>query len=114
IRPFPQRQIAEALKNVKAVTVGDRADSYGAHGGNMTNEIKAALYTYGNTTTQVVSRVYGLGGKEFYAEDGHHLFSLAIEAAKKQKVDIPFDYYGHTPGDPDKAPKRVLNPLRFE
>ncbi|WP_339159671.1 thiamine pyrophosphate-dependent enzyme [Paenibacillus sp. FSL W8-0186] len=114
IRPFPQRQIAEALKNVKAVTVGDRADSYGAHGGNMTNEIKAALYTYGNTITQVVSRVYGLGGKEFYAEDGHHLFSLAIEAAKKQKVDIPFDYYGHTPGDPDKAPKRVLNPLRFE
>ncbi|WP_055108375.1 thiamine pyrophosphate-dependent enzyme [Paenibacillus ihumii] len=114
IRPFPQRQIAEALKNVKAITVGDRADSYGAHGGNMTNEIKAALFTYGNTTTQVISRVYGLGGKEFYAEDGHHLFSLAIEAAKKQKVDVPFDYYGHTPGDPDKAPKRVLNPLRFE
>lgn len=114
IRPFPQRQIAEVLQNVKAITVGDRADSYGAHGGNMTNEIKAALFTYGNTTTQVVSRVYGLGGKEFYAEDGHHLFSLAIEAAKKQQVDVPFDYYGHTPGDAEKAPKRVLNPLRFE
>ncbi|WP_110933035.1 thiamine pyrophosphate-dependent enzyme [Paenibacillus bouchesdurhonensis] len=114
IRPFPQRQIAEVLKNVKAVTVGDRADSYGAHGGNMTNEIKAALFTYGNKTTQVVSRVYGLGGKEFYAEDGHHLFSLAIEAANKQKVEVPFDYYGHTPGDAEKAPKRVLNPLRFE
>lgn len=114
IRPFPQRQIAEVLKNVKAITVGDRADSYGAHGGNMTNEIKAALFTYGNQTTQVVSRVYGLGGKEFYAEDGHHLFSLAIEAAKQQQVAVPFDYYGHTPGDPEKAPKRVLNPLRFE
>ena len=35
IRPFPQKQIAEALKNVKAITVGDRGDSYGAHGGNM-------------------------------------------------------------------------------
>lgn len=114
IRPFPQKQIAEALKNVKAVTIGDRADSYGAHGGNMTNEIKAALFTYGNRTTQVVSRVYGLGGKEFYAEDGHHLFSLAIEAANKGRVEIPFDYYGHTPGDKEKAPKRVLNPLRFE
>src|SRR5690606_38286711 len=42
IRPFPQKAIADALKNVKAVTVGDRADSYGAYGGNMTNEIKAA------------------------------------------------------------------------
>lgn len=114
IRPFPQRQIAEALKNVKAITVGDRADSYGAHGGNMVNEIKAALFTYGNHNTKVVSRIYGLGGKEFYAEDGHHLFLLAIEAAKVNKVEVPFDYYGHTPGDPDKAPKRVLQPLKFE
>ncbi|MDN4066932.1 thiamine pyrophosphate-dependent enzyme [Paenibacillus vini] len=114
IRPFPQKQIAEALKQVKAVTVGDRADSYGAHGGNMTNEIKAALFTYGNHTTKVVSRVYGLGGKEFYAEDGHHLFSLAIDAAKQDRVEVPFDYYGHTPGDKEKAPKRMMNPLRFE
>ncbi len=114
IRPFPQKQIAEALKHVKAVTIGDRADSYGAHGGNMTNEIKAALFTYGNHTTKVVSRVYGLGGKEFYAEDGHHLFSLAVEAAKQDQVEVPFDYYGHTPGDRAKAPKRMMNPLRFE
>ncbi|MDQ0090506.1 pyruvate ferredoxin oxidoreductase alpha subunit [Paenibacillus anaericanus] len=114
IRPFPQRQIAEALKNVKAITVGDRADSYGAYGGNMVNEIKAALFTYGNQTTQVVSRIYGLGGKEFYAEDGHHLFSLAIEAAEQNKVSVPFDYYGHTPGDKEKTQKRVLNPLKFE
>ena len=34
IRPFPQKQIAEALKNVKAITVGDRADSFGAHRNN--------------------------------------------------------------------------------
>lgn len=114
IRPFPQRQIAEALKHVKAVTIGDRADSSGAYGGNMSNEIKAALFTYGNHTTQVVSRVYGLGGKEFYAEDGMHLFELAIEAAKQGQVEIPFDFYGHTPGNPDLAPKRVLNPLKFE
>lgn len=114
IRPFPQKQIAEALKNVKAITVGDRGDSYGAHGGNMVNEIKAALFTYGNHTTQVISRIYGLGGKEFYAEDGHHLFQLAIDAVKKNRVEVPFDYYGHTPGDEEKAPKRLLNPLKFE
>ncbi|NBI27883.1 thiamine pyrophosphate-dependent enzyme [Chengkuizengella marina] len=114
IRPFPQKQIVEALKNVKAITVGDRADSYGAHGGNMVNEIKAALFTYGNTTTKVISRIYGLGGKDFYAEDGHHFFQLAIEAVEKDKVEVPFDYHGHTPGDPDKAPKRVLEPMKYE
>lgn len=114
IRPFPQKQIAEALKNVKAVTVGDRADSYGAHGGNMVMEIKAALFTYGNTNTMVISRIYGLGGKDFYAEDGHSLFQFAIDAVKAGKVEVPFDYYGHTPGDQAKAPKRVLNPMKYE
>jgi len=114
IRPFPQKQIAEALKNVKAITVGDRADSYGGHGGNMTNEVKAALYTYGNKNTLVISRVYGLGGKDFYAEDAHHFFQLAIDAMEKGYVEKPFDYYGHTPGDPAKAPKRVLEPLKYE
>lgn len=114
IRPFPQKQIAEALKNVKAITVGDRADSYGAYGGNMTNEIKAALFSYGNSSTIVVSRIYGLGGKDFYAEDGHAMFQFAIDAADKGKVEVPFDYYGHTPGDPAKAPQRVLNPMKYE
>ncbi|MEF3305490.1 thiamine pyrophosphate-dependent enzyme [Paenibacillus sp. GYB003] len=114
IRPFPQKQIAEALKNVRAVTVGDRADSYGGYGGNMVNEIKAALFTYGNRDTLVISRVYGLGGKDFYAEDGHNLFKFAIDAAEKGYVEKPFDYYGHTPGDPAKAPKRVLNPMKYE
>ncbi|AZS16022.1 thiamine pyrophosphate-dependent enzyme [Paenibacillus lutimineralis] len=114
IRPFPQKQIAEALKNVKAITVGDRADSFGAHGGNMVNEIKAALFTYGNHSTKVISRIYGLGGKEFYAEDGHNLFELAIEAAEKNKVVVPFDYYGHTPGDKTKVPQPVLKPMKFE
>ena len=103
IRPFPAKEIAEALTGIKAITIGDRADSYGGHGGNMTNEIKAALFTHGNRDTLVVSRVYGLGGKDFYAEDGHHLFELAIEAANSGKVEIPFDYYGHTAGDPNKV-----------
>lgn len=114
IRPFPQKEIAEALKNVKAVTVGDRADSFGAYGGNMVNEIKAALFTHGNKDTLVISRIFGLGGKDFYAEDGHALFQFAIDAAKKGYVEVPFDYHGHTPGDPTKTPQRVVNPLKFE
>ncbi len=114
IRPFPAKQIAEALKNVKAVTIGDRADSYGAHGGNMSLEIRAALYTAGYTDTLVISRVYGLGGKDFYAEDGHALFQLALEAVEAGKVAVPFDYYGHTAGDPAKKPQRVIEPMKYE
>ncbi|HEX7055987.1 MAG TPA: thiamine pyrophosphate-dependent enzyme [Bacilli bacterium] len=114
IRPFPAKQIAEALRNVKAVTVGDRADGYGAHGGSMANEIKAALYTAGNRDTLVINRIYGLGGKDFYAEDAQHFFQLAIDAANSGKVAVPYDYWGHTPGDPEKAPKRIVSPLKYE
>lgn len=114
IRPFPQKQIVEALKNVKVLTVGDRADSYGAYGGNMSLEIKAALFTAGNTSTKVISRIYGLGGKDFYAEDGHAFFEMAIDALNKDAVEVPFDYYGITAGDPNKKPQRVLEPMKYE
>jgi pyruvate ferredoxin oxidoreductase alpha subunit len=114
IRPFPQKKLAEVLKKVKAVTVGDRADSYGAHGGNMTLEVKAALHTYGNIDTKVISRVYGLGGKDFYADDAEQFFQLAVEAVDTGVVERAFDYFGHNPGSPESAPKRVLNPLKKE
>jgi len=114
IRPFPAKQIADALRGKKAIVVGDRADSYGGHGGNMTLEVKAALLTHGVKDVLVISRVYGLGGKDYYLEDAHAFFQLAIEAAEKGRVDVPFDYYGHTPGDPDKAPKRILEPMKYE
>ena len=65
IRPFPQRQIAEALKTVKALAIGDRADSYGGYGGNMAIEIRAALQAHDIHNTKVINRVYGLGGKGF-------------------------------------------------
>ncbi|QGQ96913.1 pyruvate synthase [Paenibacillus psychroresistens] len=114
IRPFPQKAIAEALKNVKALTVADRADSYGAYGGNMTQEVKAALFTYNNSEIMVVSRVYGLGGKDFYAEDGHAMFGYALDSLALGHVAVPFDYHGHTAGDPNKKMERVLNPMKFE
>jgi pyruvate ferredoxin oxidoreductase alpha subunit len=114
IRPFPAKEIAEVLKNVKAVVVGDRADSYGAHGGNMVNEVKAALYTHEVKNIHVISRVYGLGGKDFFLEDAVAFFEFAIDAMNKGYVEKPFDYYGHTPGDPDNKPKRILEPMAYE
>lgn len=101
IRPFPAEQVRQACKNVKAVLVGDRADSYGAHGGRMAQEVKAALKDDPDNRTLVISRIYGLGGKDFFAEDAEDMFSLTFDAVKKGKVEVPYDYIGVTPGDPD-------------
>lgn len=106
IRPFPSKEIAAALKNTKAVLVADRADSYGANGGSMTHEVKAALKDDPENRSLVLSRIYGLGGKDFFREDGETMLNLALEAAKKGKVDVLYDYIGISPGDADyKEPK---------
>ncbi|WP_226644291.1 thiamine pyrophosphate-dependent enzyme [Mesobacillus subterraneus] len=110
IRPFPAQEIREALKNVKSLLVGERADSYGGHGPNLTHEIKSALQEDRENTTIVQSRVFGLGGKDFYADDAEAFFNMAIDAMEKGYAEKPFDYYGHVAGEPDKALKQVIEP----
>ncbi|MBT2678334.1 pyruvate synthase [Bacillus sp. ISL-35] len=110
IRPFPAQEIREALKNVKSLLVGERADSYGGHGPNLTHEIKSALQEDRNNETIVLSRVFGLGGKDFYADDAEAFFAMAIDAMEKGYAEKPFDYYGHIPGEPEKTLKTVIEP----
>lgn len=115
IRPFPAEQLRKALKNVKAVLVGERADSYGAHGGNMTHEVRSALQVDKDNKTIVLSRIFGVGGKDFYAEDAEEFFKLAIDAADKGYAEKPFDYFGHNPGvHGHAAEQKVIVPLHSE
>lgn len=110
IRPFPSEQIREALKNVKALLIGERADSYGANGPNLTHEVKSALQEDKENQTLVLSRVFGLGGKDFFADDAAKFFELAIEAKNKGYVEKAFDYYGHVPGNVENVMKSVIEP----
>lgn len=111
IRPFLSEEIRKALKNVKALLVGERADSYGANGANMTHEIKSALQEDPDNRTIVLSRVFGLGGKDFYADDAEAFFNLAIEAMEKGYAEKPFDYFGHVPGRPENKLKQAIEPM---
>jgi pyruvate ferredoxin oxidoreductase alpha subunit len=110
IRPFPAKEIREALKNVKSLLVGERADSYGANGPNLTHEIKSALQDDKDNKTIVLSRVFGLGGKDFYADDAEKFFDTAIDAAEKGHAEKPFDYYGHVPGNLNNVLQPVIAP----
>ncbi|QED47321.1 thiamine pyrophosphate-dependent enzyme [Cytobacillus dafuensis] len=110
IRPFPAQEIREALKNVNALLIGERADSYGGNGPNLTHEVKSVLQDDKENKTIVLSRVFGLGGKDFYADDAEHFFHEAIDAMKKGYANRPFDYYGHVPGNKDQALKPVISP----
>ncbi|ULO04975.1 pyruvate synthase [Paenibacillus sp. 19GGS1-52] len=111
IRPFPTEQLRQALRNVKALLVGERADSYGADGGNLTHEIRSALQVDPENKTIILSRIFGLGGKDFYADDAAAFFQLAIYAAEKGYAEKPFDYYGYYPGEEKDALVPVIEPL---
>ncbi len=114
LRPFPAEEFRKRLKRVKAATIGDRADSYGADGGNLSLEIRAALKQDPANKTLFNSRIYGLGGKDFYDADAEHFFNEALKAAKSKKVSIPFAYHGAEPGSPDRNPAPGLPAIPAE
>lgn len=93
LRPFSSSEIAEICKNAKTVMVLDRQDSYGADGGNMTHEIRSALQKNKNTV-RVLSRIYGLGGRDFFEEDAIELFNTCFDENAPE-----FDYFGVDKGE---------------
>ena len=99
LRPFPSEQISDLCKNAKKILIADRQDSYGGGGGNMSLEIRAALQQKG-LTPKVISRVYGLGGRDFFEQDALDLFALCYD-----ENTADFDYFGTYPGDADFEPK---------
>lgn len=110
LRPFPKQELYDICKNAKAIVVADRQDSYGADGGNMTLELKAALQDF-KANIEVTSLVYGLSGRDFYIEDGIEMLNRAYDIAQKGKVEKRFDYFGHYQGKPDYQPPKYFEPL---
>ena len=92
-RPFPGEEIAEALKNVKAVAVLDRAESFSACGGPVGSEVKAALYDAKlNVTT--VNYFYGIGGRDYTVESATSVYEDLIKIADGSMEPEQFKYIG--------------------
>jgi pyruvate ferredoxin oxidoreductase alpha subunit len=66
-RPFPGKDIAEALGRCRLIVVFDKNVSYGNEGATC-NEIKAALYGSGSNAA-VSDFIVGLGGRDVKARD---------------------------------------------
>jgi pyruvate ferredoxin oxidoreductase alpha subunit len=62
-RPFPAKEVAEALKNAKAVAVFEKARSFGAPSNPLAMEVRTALYDLPERP-MVTDFVIGLGGRD--------------------------------------------------
>ncbi len=84
-RPFPEDEIAKALRGCKAVAIMDRCESYNGNGGPLSSEVCAALYR-NEVFIRTVSYVYGLAGRDFTVDSAKKVFSQLEEAAKGVKI----------------------------
>lgn len=106
LRPFPGKELVEFIKSAKILIICDRQDSYGANGGNMSLEIKAAMQS-ARISTKVITRIYGLGGRDFYKDDAKELLLLGYQ----ENVKL-FDYLHIYQGKKDNSIIQYFEPIK--
>ncbi len=92
-RPFPAEEIAAALKNVKAVAVMDRADSFSNQGGPLGAEVMGALFR-ARSSAYAINIVYGLGGRDVRVEHMENVFNELERIANTGDVGETYRYMG--------------------
>ena len=90
-RPFPAEEIAEALKNAKAIAIMDRAESFNGCGGPLGAEVRGALAVAGSTA-KTVNYIYGIGGRDVRVENLESVFEDMLEVVKSGNAGEPYRY----------------------
>ncbi len=80
MRPFPAKEIAEAVKNAKAVAVLEKDISFGNEGAVFTN-VNSALYAE-KVNVPSYNFIGGLGGKNISASDIDNIYSEIEKGTK--------------------------------
>jgi pyruvate ferredoxin oxidoreductase alpha subunit len=83
-RPFPDEEIAEALKGTKAVAVMDRCASFGLGSGPLFAEVAAAMYAHAYQVP-MVNYIFGLGGRELTPEQIASVYADLTQIAEGKK-----------------------------
>ncbi len=92
-RPFPAEAIAEALKDVKAIAIMDRAESYTNHGGPLGADVMAALFR-AKSNAHAINIVYGLGGRDVRVEDMEGVFADLKQIIEDNDTGETYRYMG--------------------
>ena len=91
-RPFPGKEIAQALSHLKAVAVLDRADSFSDNGGALFCDVASALCV-NSVNIKIVNYIYGLGGRDVKTDDISFVFEELAEIASGKEKAV-YNYLG--------------------
>ena len=92
-RPFPAEELAEALKNCKAVAVMDKSEGFSACGGPLFAETASACINMENRP-KMVDIVYGLGGRDFTTEHAKRVFARLDRIVKTGDIGPVYTHMG--------------------
>ena len=92
-RPFPAEEIANALRNAKAIAVLDKADSLNAAGGALFEDVTSGMFV-NKCNIPVVNYVYGIGGRDVTTKDISKVYSDLQEITQTGNIDNPYRYLG--------------------
>jgi pyruvate ferredoxin oxidoreductase alpha subunit len=94
-RPFPADELVDALRNLKAIAVMDRAISFGAldNCGPLWLEIVSAAYTRG-LQIPIVDYIFGLGGRDTTIAEVENIYRHILHVAETGQADQNVHYVG--------------------
>ena len=92
-RPFPKDEILKATKNLKALAIMDRSDSFSGCGGPLFNEVRSCLYESSNRPI-ILNYIFGLGGRDTGIEDLRKVFNDLYDVASNGKIKSLVNYLG--------------------
>ena len=92
-RPFPMEELAQALKNVKAVAVMDKSEGYSGCGGPLFAETRSACYDLDNPP-KMIDVVYGLAGRDCAVEDIEKVYRHLLKIVETGDVGPRYIHFG--------------------
>lgn len=92
-RPFPADELAKALKDVKAVAIMDRSESYTNHGGPLGADVMSALFR-ARSKALAINYIYGLGGRDVRVEDMEDVYATLQQVIDDDDAGEMYRYMG--------------------
>ena len=91
-RPFPTKELRQAVKDAETLVVFDRALSLGGQAGPVCSEVRSALYNQ-DKKPRVTNIIGGLGGRDVTVADFEEIINRGIKMAQKGS-EQEFEMFG--------------------
>ena len=92
-RPFPAEEVADSLKNAKAIAVLDKADSLNGVVGALFEDVVSGMYV-SNIHVPTVNYVYGIGGRDTTVNEIKQVYTDLAKIAETGDIGDPYRYLG--------------------